>query len=87
MALFKKKKEEVIQSYNTETVEGAVVYVVSWNSLYGHYPDAPHLVSCRRVAKAFVNEGDADKFVESLKAAESLLQNGYNLGIEKETQA
>jgi len=76
-----KKKEKVIESVNTKEVEAAQVWMVSWNARYGEYSH-----SIKRVAKAFLNEDDADMFIESLKKAATLLQYTEGLSIQKTLQ-
>lgn len=64
-----------------EEVDGAHVWVVSWDSRTGDY-------SCdiKRVAKAFLLEEDANQFADALQMAHELLQNTNNLHIEIEKQ-
>lgn len=81
MGIFNRKREEVIVKQETETVEGAEVWMVSWNARFGSY-----VSDVKRVAKAFLNENDADTFIESLHKAAKLLQYNENLGIKKERQ-
>lgn len=81
MSIFNRKREEVVVKQETETVEGAEVWMVSWNARYGSY-----VSDVKRVAKAFLNENDADIFIESLHKAAKLLQYNENLGIKKERQ-
>lgn len=64
-----------------EQVDGAHVWVVSWNARYGDYSQ-----DTKRVAKAFLNEDDAQQFAESLRMAHELLQNTNSLCIEIEKQ-
>lgn len=64
-----------------EEVDGANVWVVSWDARYGDYSG-----DTKRVAKAFLNEDDANQFKESLEMAQKLLQNTNNLRIEIEKQ-
>lgn len=81
MGIFNRKREEVVIKQETETVEGAEVWMVSWNARYGSY-----VSDVKRVAKAFFNENDADTFIESLHKAAKLLQYDENLRIKKERQ-
>lgn len=80
MKLFK-KKEAVITGYEKEIVEGAEVWMVSWDARYGEYSG-----NYRRVAKAFLDEKSARDFAESLMAAKRLLQYTENIGIKIEKQ-
>lgn len=64
-----------------EQVEGAHVWVVSWDARYGDYSG-----DTNRVAKAFLDENDANQFAESLELAQKLLQNTNSLRIKIEKQ-
>lgn len=64
-----------------EQVDGAHVWVVSWTARTGDYCS-----DVKRVAKAFLNEDDANQFAESLEMAHELLQNTNNLRIKVEKQ-
>jgi hypothetical protein len=64
-----------------EEVDGANVWVVSWDARCGDYNQDRN-----RVAKAFLNEDDANQFAESLEMAQKLLQNTNNLRIKIEKQ-
>lgn len=64
-----------------EEVEGAFIWVVSWDARYGDYSK-----DTKRVAKAFLNEDDANQFAQSLEMAQELLQNTNSLHIEVEKQ-
>lgn len=64
-----------------EEVDGAHVWVVSWEARWGDYSG-----DTNRVAKAFLNEDDANQFAESLEMAHELLQNTNNLRIKIEKQ-
>ena len=64
-----------------EQVDGAHVWVVSWEARWGDYSG-----DTKRVAKAFLNEDDANQFAESLQMAQDLLQNTNNLQIKIEKQ-
>lgn len=70
------KVKEVI-----EEVDGAHVWVVSWDSRTGDYSR-----DIKRVAKAFLLEEDANQFADALQMAHELLQNTNNLHIEIEKQ-
>ena len=64
-----------------EQVPGAYVWVVTWDARWGDYYG-----ETKRVAKAFLNEDDANQFAESLKMAHELLQNTNSLRIKIEKQ-
>lgn len=64
-----------------EEVDGAHVWVVSWDSRTGDYSR-----DIKRVAKAFLLEEDANQFAESLEMAQELLQNTNSLRIKVEKQ-
>lgn len=64
-----------------EEVDGAHVWVVSWDARYGDFSSDK-----KRVAKAFLNEDDANQFAESLELTQKLLQNTNNLHINVEQQ-
>ena len=83
MGIFKlnKKKENVIDSYNSGEVDGAEVWMVSWDARFGVYSH-----NTKRVAKAFLNYDDASKFAESLKEAKALLQYTEPINIKVEKQ-
>ena len=72
-ALFKVEK--------VKEVEGAHVWVVSWDSRTGDYSS-----DIKRVAKAFLLEEDANQFAKSLEQAQNLLQNTNRLRIKIEKQ-
>ena len=64
-----------------EQVPGAHVWVVSWEARWGDYSG-----DTKRVAKAFLDEDDANQFAESLEMAQELIQNTNNLRIKVEKQ-
>ena len=64
-----------------EEVDGANVWVVSWDARWGDYSH-----DTKRVAKAFLNEDDANQFAESLEMAQQLLQNTNSIHIKVEKQ-
>lgn len=64
-----------------EEVDGAHVWMVSWIARYGDYSQ-----DTKCVAKAFLNEDDANQFAESLEMAQQLLQNTNSLRIKVEKQ-
>lgn len=82
MGIFNRKSEKIIKDYQTETVDGAEVWMVSWDARYGEYKG-----DSKRVAKAFFNEEDAEAFKKSLEEAQNLLQYKENLNITIEKQA
>lgn len=69
MGIFNRKKENVIKDYQVETVDGAEVWMVSWDARFGEFSQ-----NKKRVAKAFLNENDAEAFKQSLEEAQKLLQ-------------
>lgn len=81
MGLFRRKKEKVVKDYMKEEVDGAEIYVVSWDARYGTFNTEK-----KRVAKAFLNDDDAKAFEESLYEAKRLLQYTENLNITVEKQ-
>lgn len=64
-----------------EQVPGAHVWVVTWDARWGDYYG-----ETKRVAKAFLNEDDANQFAKSLEMAHGLLQNTNSLRIKIEKQ-
>ena len=64
-----------------EQVDSAHIWIVSWEARYGDFSK-----DTKRVAKAFLNEDDANQFAESLKMAQELLQNTNSLCIKIEKQ-
>jgi hypothetical protein len=64
-----------------EQVPGAHVWVVSWEARFGDFAS-----DRKQVAKAFLNEDDANQFAESLEMAQELLQNTNSLRIKIEKQ-
>lgn len=64
-----------------EQVPGAHVWVVTWEARWGDYYG-----ETKRVAKAFLNEDDANQFAESLEMAHGLLQNTNSLRIKIDKQ-
>lgn len=79
---FNKKEENVIKGYQTETVEGAEIWMVSWDARYGEFHGEK-----KRVAKGFLNEDDAKDFKQSLLKAQELLHYTENLHIDIEKQS
>lgn len=81
MDIFNRKKENVIRDYQVETVDGAEVWMVSWDARFGEYRG-----DSKRVAKAFFNENDAEAFKQSLEEAQKLLQYTENIHISIDKQ-
>lgn len=83
---FIKKLNNLIRPHRikeiVEEVDGAYVWVVSWDSRTGDYSH-----DIKRVAKAFLLEDDAKQFADTLQMAHELLQNTNNLHIEIEKQS
>ena len=82
---FIKKLNNLIRPHKVkeivEQVDGAHVWVVSWEARWGDYYG-----DTKRVAKAFLNEDDANQFAESLELAQKLLENTNSLYIKIEKQ-
>ena len=78
---FISKLNTLFRVEKVKEVEGAHVWVVSWNSRTGDYS-----TDVKRVAKAFLLEEDANQFAESLEQAQNLLQNTNRLQIKIEKQ-
>jgi hypothetical protein len=76
-----KKIHKIITGYKTKEAEGAEVWMVSWYARYGEYSG-----DYKKVAKAFLNEDDADAFAESLEEAAKLLQYTEDICIKVEKQ-
>jgi len=81
MGIFNRKKENVIKDYQVETVDGAEVWMVSWDARFGEFRG-----ESKRVAKAFFNENDAEAFKQSLEEAQKLLQYTENIHISVDKQ-
>lgn len=76
MGLFARKKEKIYEEKSHE-VDGAEVWLVSWNARYGSYHG-----DRSNVAKAFLNLKDAQDFRNNLLEAARLLQYTEHLNIE-----
>lgn len=81
MGIFNRKKENVIRDYQVETVDGAEVWMVSWDARFDEFNHDK-----KRVAKAFLNENDAEAFKLSLEEAQKLLQYTENIHISVDKQ-
>lgn len=81
MGIFNRKKENVIRDYQVETVDGAEVWMVSWDARFDEFSH-----NKKRVAKAFLNENDAEAFKLSLEEAQKLLQYTENIHISVDKQ-
>ena len=68
-----KRKHKIITGYETQSMDGAEVWVVSWSALERQSVDFD-LFKTRRVAKAFLSEKDAQMFEQSIYDALILLQ-------------
>ena len=84
MEIFKKKEQ--IPVNETVEVEGAQVWLVTWNSLLDNGYSSPTLVSVTRRAKAFLSYEDAVAYKDSLKRAMELLQCTFKVNIDIEKQ-
>lgn len=73
MGIFTRKKEKIVTDYITEQVDGAEVFVVSWDAFERKYSDSD-IMLLRRKAKAFLKEEDAKIFKKSLYDSLILLQ-------------
>lgn len=80
------KKKEQIPVNETVEVEGAQVWLVTWNSLLDNGYRSPTLVSVTRRAKAFLSYEDAEEFRDSLERAMKLLQCTFKVDIDIEKQ-
>jgi len=81
MGIFNRKSEKIIKDYQTETVDGAEVWMVSWDARFDEFSQ-----NKKRVAKAFLNENDAEAFKLSLEEAQKLLQYTENIHISVDKQ-
>ena len=84
MEIFK-KKEQIPVNESVE-VEGAQVWMVTWNSLLDGGYSTPTLVNLNRRAKAFLSYEDAKEFRDSLERAMKLLQCTFRIDIDIEKQ-
>lgn len=84
MEIFKKKEQ--IPVNEAVEVEGAQVWLVTWNSLLNRGFDTITLVESRRRAKAFLNYEDAEAYKKSLENAMNLLQCTFKINIDIEKQ-
>ena len=73
MSIFTRKKEKIVTDYITEQVDGAEVFVVSWDAFERLYSDLD-IMRRHRKAKAFLKEEDAKSFKKSLYDSLILLQ-------------
>lgn len=81
MLKFILKKNGIFKAKKEKEVEGAEVWIVSWDSRYGKYSD-----NTKKVAKAFLLKQDAIDFAQSLYDAHALLQNTNDIHINIEKQ-
>jgi hypothetical protein len=84
MDIFKKKEQIPVDE--TVEVEGAQVWLVTWNSLLNRGFDCITLVESRRRAKAFLSYEDAKAYRDSLEKAMELLQCTFKVNIDIEKQ-
>lgn len=73
MSIFTRKKEKIVTDYITEQVDGAEVFVVSWDAFKRLYSGSD-IMRCHRKSKAFLREEDAETFKKSLYDSLILLQ-------------
>lgn len=78
---FISKLNALFRVEKAKEVEGAHLWIVSWDSRTGDYSS-----DIKRVAKAFLLEEDANQFAKSLEQAQNLLQNTNRLRVEIEKQ-
>lgn len=78
---FLPKLNALFSVQKVKEVNGAQLWVVSWDARIGEYHS-----DRKRVAKAFLLEEDANQFADSLKKAQALLQNTNNINITIEKQ-
>ena len=81
MLKFILKKNAIFNVKKEKEVEGAEVWIVSWESRYGKYYN-----DIQTVAKAFLLKQDAIDFAQSLYDAHALLQNTNDIHINIEKQ-
>lgn len=79
---FLKKKEVIFDVKPSSEVDGAEVWIVSWDKRNGNYSS-----DTKRAAKAFLSLDDANDFADSLKSAQKLLQNTNDIRISIEKQS
>lgn len=79
---FLKKKEVIFDVKPSREVDGAEVWIVSWDKRNGNYCS-----DTKRAAKAFLSLDDANDFADSLKSAQELLQNTNDIRISIEKQS
>lgn len=84
MDIFSKKEQ--IPVNETVEVDGAQVWLVTWNSLVNGGYSSPTLVNVNRRAKAFLSYEDAKEFRDSLERAMKLLQCTFKVNIDIEKQ-
>lgn len=70
---FFKRKRTIITGYQKQDVDGAEVWMVSWDSLIRKSIEFD-LFNTKRVSKAFLTEEDAKIFAESIYDALIILQ-------------
>lgn len=76
-----RKINEIFALTKEKDAEGAEVWMVSWDARWGDFSAEKN-----RVAKAFLDEKDADDFIKSLRDAQKLLQYTECIRIEKTKQ-
>jgi hypothetical protein len=79
---FLKKKEVIFDVKPSREVDGAEVWIVTWDKRSGEYSS-----DTKRAAKAFLSLDDANDFADSLKSAQKLLQNTNDIRIRIEKQS
>jgi hypothetical protein len=81
MGIFTRKKNKIIKSVDNQLVDGAEVWIVSWDRR--HDPDRENTT---RATKVFLSEDDARNFMNNLYMAQDLLQNTHKIHINLERQ-
>ena len=81
MLKFILKKNGIFKVKKEKEVDGAEVWIVSWDSRHGR-----HGYTTQKVAKAFLLKQDAIDFAQSLYDAHALLQNKNDIHINIEKQ-
>lgn len=76
------KINEIFGLKKVKDAQGSKVWIVSWDARYGEWSD-----SKSKVAKAFLDYDDAQKFAQSLRDARKLLQYTENIHISIEEQS
>lgn len=76
------KINEIFGLKKVKDAQGAKVWIVSWDARYSKWSEDKS-----RVAKAFLDYDDAQKFAQSLRDAQKLLQYNEYIRISIEEQS